>query len=512
MPQKILIVDDTPANLSVLLDLLEPHGYIVSAASDGHLALNVIPRLMPDLILLDVMMPELDGIETCRRIKADPLTAAIPILFISARDDAASIIAGFHVGAADYIVKPFRPEEVLARVQSHLRLATLTQQLKEKNAELLAANEDLQQEIARHKVTEDALSSADSKLTYLAANEAQRWGLEHFVGNSPMITAILDSIRRVQNFASVNVLITGESGTGKELVARAIHFGSARRDAPFIPINCVAIPDELAESMLFGHLKGSFTGATTDRKGYFELAHGGTLFLDEIGDMPASMQAKLLRVLEDGHVTPIGASTSRKVDVRVVAATNAHLSRQIPTGAFRRDLFFRLAQFTVQVPALRERREDVPLLAEHFMKVFAHDMGIKPPRLSARALARLASYDFPGNIRELKNIIERSLIESGGEDIQPSHLYLSDLTVSSLVPESSDHNMPRAEKAAAAEEETADTLLPLNLEKAEALLIQRALSETGGNIAKAARLLGINRTRIYRKFQEDKSAIPSASF
>ncbi len=431
MPEKILIVDDTPANLSILLDLLEPHGYTVSAAPDGLIALNVVTLLAPDLILLDVMMPELDGLETCRRLKANPATAEIPVLFISARDDAASIIEGFQVGAADYIVKPFRPEEVLARVQSHLRLAALTRQLKDKNVEMLAANEALQREIARRKETEDALSSADSKLTYLADTEVQRWGIEQFVGRSQMITAILDSIRRVQNFATVNVLITGESGTGKELVARAIHYGSARRTAPFIPVNCVAIPDELAESMLFGHLKGLFTGATMDRKGYFELAHGGTLFLDEIGDMPASMQAKLLRVLEDGEVTPIGASVSRKVDVRVVAATNSHLSGQIPTGAFRRDLFFRLAQFTVQVPPLRERREDIPLLAEHFMKVFAKEMGIKPPRLSARAVAVLTGYEFPGNIRELKNIMERSLIESGGAEVLPSHLHLSDLGVCS---------------------------------------------------------------------------------
>ncbi len=508
MPEKILIVDDTPANLSILIDLLEPQGYIVSAAPNGLTALNVVTLLAPDLILLDVMMPELDGMETCRRLKANPATANIPILFISARDDAASVIEGFQNGAADYIIKPFRPEEVLARVQCHLRLAALTQQLKEKNAALLAANEDLQSEITRRKQTEDALSSADSKLTYLTDAEAQRWGLEQFVGKSRMISAILDSVRRVQNFASVNVLITGESGTGKELVARSIHYGSARRAAPFIPVNCVAVPDDLAESMFFGHLKGAFTGATMDRKGYFELAHGGTLFLDEIGDMPAAVQAKLLRVLEDGEVTPIGATVSRKVDVRVVAATNAHLTGQIPTGAFRRDLFFRLAQFTVQVPPLRERREDIPLLAEHFMKVFAKEMGIKPPRLSARAVDRLATYDFPGNIRELKNIVERSLIESGGDEVLPIHLHLSDLGISASPV--SFAGKARGEEIAPAESSSVQSDLPLNLEKAEAILIQRALAESGGNVAKAARLLGINRTRIYRKFQEEKSPLTPA--
>ena len=413
MAEKILIVDDTPANMSILLDLLESHGYAVAAAPNGMTALNVLSRLAPDLILLDIMMPEIDGLEACRRLKANPATAEIPVLFISCRDDAASVVEGFRAGGADYIIKPFRPEEVLARVQAHLRLSVLSRQLKEKNIQLTAANDELQREIQRREKTEDELSSADAKLSLLADSETQRWGVQEFVGKSRLITDILASVRRLQNFASVNVLITGESGTGKELVARAIHFGSSRAKAPFIPVNCVAIPDELAESMLFGHLKGSFTALTMDRKGYFELADGGTLFLDEIGDMAPALQAKLLRVLEDGQVTPIGATTPRHVDVRVVAATNADVSTQSASNAFRRDLFFRLAQFTVEVPPLRRRKEDISLLANHFLHLFATEMNLKPPVLSQRALERLASYDFPGNIRELKNVMERALIESG---------------------------------------------------------------------------------------------------
>jgi DNA-binding NtrC family response regulator len=289
------------------------------------------------------------------------------------------------------------------------------------------------------------------------------------------------------------VLITGESGTGKELVARAIHFGSMRARAPFVPVNCVAIPAELAESILFGHVKGAFTGAIMDRKGCFELADGGTLFLDEIGDMPTTLQVKLLRVLEDGCVTPVGAAEARKVDVRVITATNADLDARIAAGSFRQDLFFRLARYSVMTPPLRERIEDVPLLAAHYLKIFAAEMGQKPPALTRDAAAALQAYHFPGNIRELKNIIERALIEGGGETILPGHLHFL-----SSAPAHSPAINGEVQK-------NFTTALPLNLAEAEEALIQRALDETGGNIAEAARLLGVHRTRIYRKLAQEEA-------
>ncbi|HKX61735.1 MAG TPA: sigma-54 dependent transcriptional regulator, partial [Verrucomicrobiae bacterium] len=287
-----------------------------------------------------------------------------------------------------------------------------------------------------------------------------------------------------------SVLITGESGTGKELVARGIHFGGARARAPFVPVNCVAIPAELAESMLFGHLKGSFTGATSDRKGYFELAHGGTLFLDEIGDMPASLQVKLLRVLEDGCIQPVGSAAPRKIDVRIIAATNADLAQRIDSGAFRQDLYFRLARYVVATSPLRERLEDVPQLVDHFLRTLAPEMGLKSPLMSPQALKKLQTYDFPGNVRELRNIIERALIQSGGEKIEPAHLHLMARAAAGALGPAER----RASAVAAGVQE-----LPLSLAEAEDLLIQRALQETGGNIADAARLLGVHRTRIYRK-------------
>ncbi|HWE00923.1 MAG TPA: sigma-54 dependent transcriptional regulator [Tepidisphaeraceae bacterium] len=499
---KILIVDDTPANLDLLAQVLESHGCTVLAAPGGDVALRIAARADVDLILLDVLMPDPDGYETCRRLKTDAAMRDVPVLFISAKDEAQSLVDGFAAGAVDYIAKPFQAEEVVARVGTHLRVSKLTRALREKNAELerqsadlTASNEKLREEMRRRASAENALQAADERLSSLSDREAERWGIAGLIGRSRTINRIVEEVKRLQNFGSVNVLVTGESGTGKELVARALHFGSNRSKGPFIAVNCVAIPEELAESMLFGHVRGAFTGATMDRKGYFEMAHGGTLFLDEIGDMPVTLQAKLLRVLEDGCVTPLGSTRERKVDVRIVAATNANLAAQIDSGAFRQDLYFRLAQYTVSVPPLRERRDDVPLLAQHFLRLFAAEMGIPSPTLDAAVMRVLAEHPFPGNVRELKNVIERGLIESGGLHVRIEHLRLGHGPSSGALVNVQPKKSP---------EETAAPMgeLPLNLEAAENMLIRRALAETGGNIAEAARRLGVNRTRIYRKLSE----------
>lgn len=488
MREKILIIDDTPANLNVLTAALEPRGYEVFAAPGGEAGLKIAGRVQPDLILLDVMMPGRDGFAICRELKADDATRHIPVLFITARHETASVLNGFRVGAVDYILKPFQPEEVLGRVETHLKISRLTRELQARNA-------DLETEITRRRSAEDARERADARLSTLSSREAQRWGLASFIGRSRMMRKIMDDIERLHQFSQTSVLITGESGTGKELVARAIHHGSPRAAGPFIPVNCVAIPAELAESMLFGHLKGSFTGATSDRKGWFELADGGTLFLDEIGDMPAALQAKLLRVLEDGEITPVGAAQAKRVDVRVVSATNADLSAKIASGEFRQDLYFRLARYLVETPPLRERPEDVPVLAGHFLEMFSAEMGMTPPALTPEAVAWLTSYPFPGNVRELKNLMERALIASGGEPIRREDFQV----LGAVFAPASAAREGRAASAA-----TAD--LPLNLEQAEQALIQRALEQTGGNVAEAARLLGVNRSRIYRRFPQGADA------
>ena len=413
---KILLVDDIADNLKLLRDTLAGEPYRIIVATDGPAALRRAAETAPDLILLDVQMPGMDGFEVCRRLKADSATRDIPVIFITVRDENYSLVKGFQAGAVDYIAKPFNKAEVLVRVKTHLTIRTLTQELREKNAQLA-------EEFARCRDEMTAREKADGRLAMISQREKSQWGIEGFVGQSATIQTILADVHRVQGIDTIGVFITGESGTGKELIARAIHFGGPRAAAPFIPINCSAIPAELAESTLFGHVKGAFTGASTDHKGCFELADGGTLFLDEIGDMPLALQTKLLRVLEDGCLVPVGGADTLSVDVRIVAATNAALPAQIERGAFRQDLFFRLARFRVEVPPLRRRREDIPLLAQHFLDTLSADMGLPRPHLSPEALEHLLSYDFPGNVRELKNIIENALIRCPAADIHPEHLH-----------------------------------------------------------------------------------------
>jgi len=419
---KVLIVDDIPANLNLLSEALTPEGYEILGATSGEMALRSAARAFPDLILLDIVMPGIDGFETCRRLKADPKTANIPVIFITVKDEVEDIVTGFQVGGVDYITKSYRKEELLARVKTHLKIAQLTKALSQKNAELTQEIAKREQEEKARRKAEDALMKVDEQLSIISEQEASRWGIEGFVGQSKTIAAILDDVRKLQNTGTTSVLITGESGTGKELIARAIHFGGTRVKGPFIPVNCSAIPSELAESQFFGHVKGAFTGANANKKGYFEVADGGTLFLDEIGEMPLELQPKLLRVLEDGVVIPMGATEGRSVDVRVLAVTNIDLQKRVAEGKFREDLYYRLAGFLVIVPPLRERQEDIPLLTEHFLKMFAQDMG-KKAQLSTEALRALEAYQFPGNVRELRNIIDGALIRSSSETIQPEHLH-----------------------------------------------------------------------------------------
>jgi DNA-binding NtrC family response regulator len=487
-------VDDVPANLTVLTSALEPLGHEIFAVPNGATALIVAAKVQPDLILLDIMMPGLDGLETCRQLKQAAATRDTPVIFITARGELENVVEGFRCGGVDYVVKPFQTEEVLNRVATHLRIGRLTRELREKNQTLEARTAELTAEIERRQQAETALQQADDKLSAFSDLEASRGNLAGLIGGSGQLQKIVGEIRRLHQFPNTSVLITGESGTGKELVARAIHFGSARAKAPFVPINCVAIPSELAESIFFGHVKGAFTGALTDRKGCFEMAHGGTLFLDEIGDMPAALQAKLLRVLEDGCVLPVGAAEPRRVDVRVIAATNADLATRIANGTFRQDLFFRLARYPLTTPPLRDRLDDVPQLARHFLSVFAAEMGRPASALSPDAVAALQAYAFPGNIRELKNLIERALIASDGKVISAAHLQLQ-----------APDGRPAAGPTGTAAREWAASL-PLNLAEAEEVLIQRAMEETDGNIAEAARLLGVHRTRIYRRLAQEETA------
>jgi DNA-binding NtrC family response regulator len=480
---RVLLVDDQPQNLDVLIGVLEPSGYDIRVSRSGEVALELVSRFAPDLILLDVMMPGMDGFETCRRLKAAEASRSVPVIFLTALADPGDIIKGFEAGGVDYVAKPFNRRELSMRVATQLRLRLAVKELDRKNAALKS-------EIARRQALSAERDRLAGHLSLLSDEETKRWGVEGFVGHSKTLKTIMGEIGRLQQAPTTSVLITGESGTGKELVARAIHFGSERAKGPFVPVNCSAVPAELADSLFFGHVKGAFTGAAGDRVGYFELAGGGTLFLDELGDMPLVLQAKLLRALEDRKVLPVGGDEERSVDVRVLAATNADLLAAVEQGNFRQDLYYRLAGFPVHLPPLRQRREDISLLAQHFLGLFVVEMGRSPVELSPAATAALRAYDFPGNIRQLKNVIERAMIESEGGSIEVDHLHLEGARV----------GQPAADKAQAVEGEA----LPLNLDAAELVLINRALKQCKGNVAKAARLLGTNRMRIYRRLAQEE--------
>ncbi|MGE5338800.1 MAG: sigma-54-dependent transcriptional regulator [Gemmatimonadota bacterium] len=385
----ILIVDDEPLNVDLLTQELEAAGYCTLAAASGDQALALAESRVPDLILLDVMMDGIDGYETCRRLKANGVTRAIPVIFLTALKETFEKVRAFGVGAVDYVTKPFEPEELLARVGTHVAL---------------------RREVEAHR---------RSKAAIRVLVDDQRD--DAIIGESPALARVREAIAQVAPTDST-VLIQGETGTGKELAARAIHAASARSDRPLIKLNCAALPRELVESELFGHEKGAFTGAIAQRRGRFELADGGTLFLDEIGELPLEAQAKLLRVLQDGEFERVGGMRSLHADARVIAATNRDLHAEVVAGRFRADLYYRLNVFPIVLPALRERREDIPRLLTHYATRLARRLGRTLDGIAPAFMEAATAYDWPGNIRELQNVIERALILSPGGALDAGEL------------------------------------------------------------------------------------------
>lgn len=419
----LLLVDDKPENLDILVSHLEGAGYDLAVALSGEDALNIVEQQNPSLVLLDIMMPGIDGFQTCLALKKITHIKDVPVIFMSALADTESKVRGFAVGGVDFVTKPFQREEVLSRINTHLTIQRQHLLLQNQNQSLQQLNQQLQAQIDKTKAVKKELDIVDHRLSALTQQEAQQWGIEAFIGHSPMITSVLQEVRSLQQVDRTNVLVLGESGTGKELISRAIHFGSNRKDKPFIAVNCSAIPADLADSEFFGHTKGAFTGAVSSRTGHFMDANGGTLFLDEIGDMPLALQAKLLRVLEDGQVTPVGGNTFSKANVRVVSATNMDLREKVKNNLFRQDLYFRLAGYGITLPPLRKRTEDIPMLARHFLQHLAGEMGKDNTSISDAAISALQRYDFPGNVRELRNIIEHALISCRMGTIKPAHLH-----------------------------------------------------------------------------------------
>ena len=445
----ILVIDDEESLRQMLSILFRLRGYLVETAPDGSAGLALARQGSFDIILCDIMMPVLDGIGFLKAVRGAGVAA--PVIMMSAFGTVETAIECLKEGAYDYISKPFNPDEIL-----------LTIRKAEERERLKAENRRLKEELVG---------------TYCFRN---------IISGNERMKEIFGQIQKVCDYRTT-VLILGESGTGKELVAKAIHYNSNRRHAPFIPVNCGAIPENLLESELFGHLKGAFTDAVADKAGLFEQADGGTIFLDEMGEMSFPLQVKLLRVLQEGEIRRLGAATPRRIDVRVISATSKSLSREVADGRFRGDLLYRLNAFTITIPPLRERPEDIPLLVEHFLAKHTGRLGIRPRCVTPEAMRCLMTYPWPGNVRELENCIERGLILAEG-DITPE-----------LLPE----NIRGARGTATLGDIPPDCLsLKVASELLERRLIGRALARTGGNRTHAARLLEISHRSLLYKLKE----------
>jgi DNA-binding NtrC family response regulator len=432
-------VDDEPLNLSLLEAMLSPRGYDVVTALNGPEALDRIAAERIDICLLDVMMPGMDGFEACRRIKSDDFHRNIPVVMVTSYADRGNRIRGIEAGAEDFISKPFDSAEVLARIKMLLHVKSLNEELQnahdkleltvyERTGELTSANTQLLREIDERKGAEESLQVAFAEIKllkdwlqaeniYLQQEVAREYNFGEIIGQS---NAISDTFLRVEQVApqDATVLLLGETGTGKGVVARAIHSRSGRKDLPMVTVNCTAMPANLIESELFGREKGAFTGADARQMGRFELADRGTIFLDEIGEMPLELQSKLLRVIQDGEFERLGSPRTIKVNVRIIAASNRNLEEEIKCGRFREDLFYRLNVFPITIPPLRQRKEDIPLLVNHFVAKFNKKTGKKIEKVSKETLDALKEYHWPGNVRELESVIERAVITSQGTALQ----------------------------------------------------------------------------------------------
>ncbi|MFQ5744236.1 MAG: sigma-54-dependent transcriptional regulator [Acidobacteriota bacterium] len=455
---RILIVDDERNVRATLKGVLEDEGYSVAAASSGEEALRAVERGCPDLILLDIWLPGMDGLDVLTQLNNNGTDAVV--VMISGHGSVETAVRSTKLGAFDFIEKPLSLDRVLMVVANGLK----QKRLEDENRRLRSEVQE------RFEV----------------------------VGESTAIVALREQIERAAP-SNGRVMIYGENGTGKELVARRIHMLSQRASCPFVAINCAAIPDELIESELFGYLQGAFTGAVSDKRGKFELADGGTLFLDEIGDMSLRTQSKVLRVLQEQTFQPVGSTDDIQVDVRVIAATNKDLQKEISSGRFREDLYYRINVIPFQVPPLRERRDDIPLLADHFLKESAAEYGVGLKRLSPEAVARLTAYHWPGNVRQLKNICERLMIMGSGEDITEADLE----PVFGFAGEPGDRSRG------------ADLTLREARELFERRFILTKLREHGGNVRRTAKALNIERSHLYRKMKSfgigPREAIPDPS-
>jgi len=441
----ILVVDDDKNICKMIeINLRKEKEYDLEAANSGEACLKVIREHVPDLIMLDIQMPGIDGIETLKRIRDEE--PRIPVVMMSAHGTIEKAVQSMKLGAYDFITKPFASDRLLVTVRNALTTSSLKQEIDTLRSELRS-----------------------------------RYQFKNIIGQSGKMQEVFRALEKVVN-SNVTVLIQGESGTGKELIARAIHYHSTLRNSkPFVAVNCSALPESLLESELFGHEKGSFTGATGRRVGKFEVANGGSIFLDEIGLMTQATQAKVLRILQEREFERVGGNEMVKVDVRVISATNKDLEEAIKTGEFREDLYYRISVFPIKLPPLRERKEDIPLLAAHFLDKYAKQESKELEGIAPDALELLMAYNWPGNVRELENCIERAVVLASTREVTPKDLPNSVRSIGEKKIYESDNTLSSW------------------IEKLEEDALRNALLENGGNISQTAKKLGIGRATIYRK-------------
>ncbi len=456
MARRVLVVDDEKLIRWSLTERLKKEGFETVEAGDGAAATAAFGANPLDLVLLDMKLPDTDGLSLLKQFQA--ASPDTPVIIITAYSSVDTAVEAMKQGAYDYLTKPFNMDELTITVRRAIEATSLRQQ-------------------------------ASGRLK----EAKERYGLQNLIGTSKRMNEIAGLVRKVARSEASTVLLRGESGTGKDVIARAIHYESLRADKPFMNITCTALPDTLLESELFGHEKGAFTDAKMQKKGLFEMAEGGSVFLDEIGDMSPNLQAKLLRVLEEKSFRRVGGTQDIKVDVRVIAATNRDLEKAIQDRAFREDLYYRLNIIPIVLPPLRERREDIAPLADHFVRHYNREFKRGFKGVTREGVSKLASYEWPGNIRELRNVMERACLLASGDEVQADDLLLGRGTYS---------------PTAAAEEKAAFRLPPngLVLEEVEKDFVRQALDRTGGNQTRAAELLGISRDQL--RYRMEKHGIP----
>ncbi|MGD2134015.1 MAG: sigma-54 dependent transcriptional regulator [Maricaulaceae bacterium] len=485
MAKTVLIVDDDPTQRRLLQAVIEREGFHAVMADSGEAALEQLQQpggSRLDVCLLDLMMPGgLDGLETLEQMSR--IAPALPVIVLTAQGGIETVVKAMRAGARDFFVKPASPERIVVSIRNVMKMG------------------ELEGEVKRLKKTADgALTFADMIAAAPAMRHVVRLGERAATSNIP-------------------ILILGESGVGKELVARSIQGGSDRAGKPFVTVNCGAIPENLVESILFGHEKGSFTGANAKHLGKFQEANGGTLFLDEVGELPLDMQVKLLRALQEREIDPIGSKRPVTVDVRIISATNRDLAERVKEGAFREDLFYRLNVFPIEVPPLRRRKEDVALLVDHFIARFNAQEGRRVQGPSPETLAMLKAFDWPGNVRQLENAVFRAVVLCEGETLQPSDFpQISGQMPELPEPTAEDHAQAQAAAPATARQQNENAPVSIldgegelrTLEEIERDLIQFAIEVYSGHMSEVARRLGIGRSTLYRKVREHELEVEAS--